>query len=325
MPNNASHCLDKQALQIQAKQLLPPITKALAELGYLNIAHQRLSQQNHIRKNYQGLSRAAHKQFGQLMIKWQISADSVLDVSNLPQINHEIAVLQALNKSQNTAKESIAIAPSLLAFEVVTLDLAKDSLENLAPNQTLTLLAMPYYSQGNLARYLKQTLTIEQKHQLMVKAAQLVKSLHGKGWLHNDIKPSNILINEGQSLLLTDFALAERLNNSDSNKSNLKNSAGTPAYLAPERWQGQGASIQSDLYALGIMMYEILASERPFAIESSTSESLTDWALQHCQQPIPTLPSQYSDYQDIVEKALGKLVSKRYLSMEEILEDLQKL
>ena len=172
-----------------------------------------------------------------------------------------------------------------------------------------------------------------------MQSAYLISHLHNIGWLHNDIKPSNILLDgfmpnhaDNSSitpdLLLTDFALAEAINDDiaqNSDKNSTGDSAGTPAYLAPERWQGQGATLQSDIYAFGIMMYQILTGERPFKIDNQSSEPLREWAIQHCQQPIPTLPLEYSGYQGIIDKALAKRVERRYQSMEDIVVDLERL
>ncbi|MGM8871677.1 serine/threonine protein kinase [Psychrobacter sp. 2Y5] len=317
MKNQESHGSKKQGLQGQAAKLLPTITHELAQLGYLDIVHQRLSQQNDSAKTYQGLSRAVHQQFNEVMIKWQLSTDILLDSTSL---NHEIGVLRILNSLQSsneTANEN-AIAPPILAYEILSLNI-------LQQKQWLTLLAMPYYLQGSLAQHLKQSLTLQQKHQLIVQAAKTIDSLHQAGWLHNDIKPSNLLINNDEelSLLLTDFALAQPIDNSPKNNMQAKNSAGTPAYLAPERWQGQGGAVQSDIYAFGVLMYEILAGARPYAIESSTSEPLKDWAIQHCQQSVPKLPSQYNNYHDVVMKAMAKRVGQRYFNMDEVLKDLE--
>ena len=313
MQNSVRHTIEKQTLQTQAEQLLPMISLTLSDLGYQNVLHQRLSHHNNIEKIYQGLSRAVHEPFGEVMIKWQLSTDSSFNSASL---NQEIEVLEALNSLQNTNK--IAIAPPMLFYETLSLNL-------LEQNHSLTCLVMPYYRHGSLAQYLRQPLTIEQKHVLIIKAAELISSIHDKGWLHNDIKPSNMVINEEYDLLLTDFALAEPIENNDKNKDRAKNSAGTPAYLAPERWQGHSTTVPSDIYAFGIMLYEILVGKRPFAIDPSSSELLKDWAIQHCQQPIPILPSQYGRYQFIVDSILAKRVEKRYQSMEEVLIDLTLL
>ena len=82
MKDEESHGSKKQELPLQADKLLPTITHTLMQLGYLNILHQRLSQQNDTAITYQGLSRAIHDQFGQVMIKWQLSPDSSLDAAS---------------------------------------------------------------------------------------------------------------------------------------------------------------------------------------------------------------------------------------------------
>ena len=236
--------------------------------------------------------------------------------------------MQALYTSQKT--QVSPIMPSLLAYHNVDIDTLEQS-------QRLTVLVMPYYENGSLARRLSHhsSLTDKQKHDLIKESAHLVCNLHKAGWLHNDIKPSNILLSNAlmgnkdmessnnhmlPDLLLTDFALARKID-----QPREATSAGTAAYLAPERWQGQRATIQSDIYAFGIMMVEILIGKRAFNIDAQSHQSMTDWAIQHCQQPIPELPLEYARYQSIVDKALAKRVEKRYQSMEIILEELGKL
>ncbi len=332
MQNNASHCLRKQALYSQGKLLLPKITAALSALNYQDIVHQRLSQQSDPAVAYQGLTRATHDQCNQVMIKWQLSADNPSDLTSL---KYEVSVLQALNNWQSTQIKSTAIAPSLLDSKTIILSIFE--LE-----QSLTLLVMPYYLQGSLTKHLNRELSDIKKHQFIRSIVLLVAQLHSRCWIHNDIKPSNILVSDHfsnsdhiPSLLLTDFALAtpikspslhhNALNHSALKDNALKDSAGTPAYLAPERWQGQGTTVQSDIYAIGIMLYEVLVGARPFAIDSSNPDLLKEWAIQHCQQSIPQLSEQYGHYQAIINKALAKRTQSRYLTMDEVLADLDLL
>ncbi len=325
----------KQALQTQAQKTLPVLTTIFSSLHYREIAHQRLSQQSDSGAvYYQGLTRSQHPQFGQVMIKWQLSADTNHDSADLA---YEAEVLKSINIS--ISENSLpAIAPPILAYDNVTIQILK-------PSSQLIVLVMPYYPNGSLASQLNSQnhsrLTDVQKHHFIVQSALLVAKLHNTGWLHNDIKPSNILLDgfmpnhaDNSSititpdLLLTDFALTEVINDDvaqNSDKNNTGDSAGTPAYLAPERWQGQGATLQSDIYAFGIMMYETLTGERPFNIDNQSGEPLREWAIQHCQQPIPTLPLEYSHYQYIVDQALAKRVERRYQTMAEIVVDLERL
>ncbi len=317
----------KQALQTQAQKILPVLTTIFSSLHYSQIAHQRLSQQSDSGAvYYQGLTRSQHAQFGQVMIKWQLTADSNKKSADLA---YEADVLKSINIS--ISENSLpAIAPPILAYDNVTIQILK-------PSSQLIVLVMPYYPNGSLAIQLNSQnhsrLTDIQKHHLIKQSAHLVTNLHNIGWLHNDIKPSNILLdgfmpNHADNLLLTDFALAEAINDDvakNSDKNSTRDSAGTPAYLAPERWQGQGATLQSDIYAFGIMMYEILTGKRPFKIDNPSSEPLREWAIQHCQQSIPTLPLEYSRYQSIIDKTLAKRVERRYQSMEDIVVDLERL
>jgi len=322
--------LAKQTLQTDAQQILPILTIAFLDLQYSKIAHQRISQQGVTNTlEYQGLTRAKHPQFGEVMMKWQLSTDAHRHGSVL---SYEADVLRSINQLSNHQGRFSSIAPPLLATHHLQLQVLNNS-------QTLTIVVMPNYANGSVARYLRQSLTTEQKQQLIIQAVKLIADLHNIGWLHNDIKPSNILLDAFvpnhaaigvivPNLLLTDFALAEPINNgiTQINKKNsTENNAGTPAYLAPERWQGQGATLQSDIYAFGIMLYEILAGERPFKIDNPSGAPLREWTTQHCQQPIATLPLEYSRYQRIINKALAKRMEKRYQSMEEIVLDLKRL
>ena len=322
--------LAKQTLQTDAQQILPVLTIAFLDLQYSKMAHQRISQQGVTNTlEYQGLTRAKHPQFGEVMMKWQLSTDAHRNGSVL---SYEAEVLKTINQFSNHQGRFSSIGPPLLATHHLQLQVLNNS-------QTLTLVVMPNYANGSVARYLRQSLTTEQKQQLIIQAAKLIADLHNIGWLHNDIKPSNILLDAFvpnhraiggivPNLLLADFALAEPINNgiTQINKKNsTENNAGTPAYLAPERWQGQGATLQSDIYAFGIMLYEILAGERPFKIDNPSGAPLREWTTQHCQQPIATLPLEYSRYQRIINKALAKRIEKRYQSMEEIVLDLKRL
>lgn len=338
MKNSASNLLIIQALHAHAQQLLPTVTQALSVLQYGEIVHQRIGQTNtaHTEKSqntqsppikrtgYQGLTRASHSQVGRVMIKWQLETHASHDSSDLA---HEINAIKSLNHLSQTQNHTAAIAPLIIAHH-------KLDVQALGQSQHLAALVMVYYPNGSLAKQLNRQkyplLTNKKKQHFIKQTANLIANLHNAGWRHNDIKPSNILL-DGHSidsdnrstmadLLMSDFALAEHIDSPSK-----LNTAGTPAYLAPERWQGQAATVQSDIYAFGIMMVEIVTGVRPFQINKQSRDSMTAWAIQHCQKPIPRLPSEYSHYQSIVDRALAKRVEKRYKTMDEILLDLDKV
>ncbi|MGB2046311.1 MAG: serine/threonine-protein kinase [Psychrobacter celer] len=329
MKDNASNSSLRQAKtapvwQADAQQILPVLTKELVKLQYRQVSHLRIGV---YAGDYQGLSRAMHSQFGPVLLKWQLSKhhcqQSAQAVSS--GVFYEYGVITALSALTPYQR----VAPPLLAHYELRLHIA-------APPSALIVVVMPYYKNGSLSQYLKRPLPARQKHQLIMQAAQVITQLHRAGWLHNDIKPSNILLDDlspphflssqaddsslKTDLLLTDFALATRVE-----ASTIGHLAGTPAYLAPERWQGHGASVQSDIYAFGIMLYEILVGVRPLQIDKQSREPLKAWAVQHCQQPIPRLPPAYRHYQPIIDQALAKRVEKRYQSMAQILLALRRM
>ena len=344
MKNSATNPSGIQVLQAQAKQLLPLLTVAFSKLNYSDISHQRISQQNNDNTtSYQGLTRAQHSQFGCIMIKWALHSTVDHHTSNhsTSGLSHEIVVLNILNKSkkdqsQNDIASILPLAPLVLAYDTLMLDVLNLS-------QQITMLVIPCYSQGSLAYQLSnekyKRLTAELKYQFIMQSAHLIANLHNSGWLHNDIKPSNILLDGFFSnnvdhgciaprLLLADFALAHYIGEGSGeyfDREGRINPAGTAAYLAPERWQGQGDTKQSDIYAFGIMMYEILTATRPFNISKQSSEPLRDWAIEHCQTPVPALPQECQHYQSIINKLLTKRVGRRYRIMEEVLMDLKEV
>ncbi|WP_169391923.1 MULTISPECIES: protein kinase [Psychrobacter] len=295
----------KLALENTATQLLPKLTEKFRDFGYLNICHQRLSQQKDNFLSYQGLTKAEHSSFGTVMIKWSLSPQSFSELS------HEISVLKDLSKIEKTSK----IVPKLLAVE-------SSSFIFLDKAYRFEFLVMPYFA-SSLNKQIRQLTSLEQKQELLIKSAQIINNFHQSGWLHGDIKPSNILIDNSKherQLLLTDFALSKQVSNSESS-----NVAGTPAYLAPECWHGQGLSLQSDIYAFGIMMVEILMGKRAFSIGKTNPNYAKAWATAHCQNPIPILPIDYQQYQPIINKALAKRQAQRYQSMSKIIKDLLAL
>lgn len=295
----------KLALENTATQLLPKLTEKFRDFGYVEICHQRLSQQDSDFLSYQGLTKAEHLVFGTVMIKWSLSPQS------LSELSHEINILKALSKIEKNSK----IVPKLLASK----SSAVIFLEN---TYQFEFLVMLYFS-SSLNKQIRLPLSFEQKQKSILKSAQIIDSFHQSGWLHGDIKPSNILVDNSKNelqLFLTDFALSKQIGDSK----NLSIS-GTPAYLAPECWHGEGLSLQSDIYAFGVMMVEILMGKRAFSIDKSSPNHAKAWAMAHCQNPLPRLPVDYQQYQSVINKALAKRQAQRYQSMSRIIKDLLAL
>ena len=126
-------------------------------------------------------------------------------------------------------------------------------------------LAMPFYAGGSLALRLRAAgpLGLDATVELAAQLGRGLDALHGRGVLHRDVKPSNVLLDGERTAALADFGLAR---SSDSTRLTADGQLlGTPHYLAPELIEGSEASRQSDIYALGCVLYECLAGEPPFA------------------------------------------------------------
>ena len=128
-----------------------------------------------------------------------------------------------------------------------------------------------------------------------------LSAAHDKGVLHRDLKPSNVMIDGRGRAKITDFGLAAGVED-DKGGGEV---SGTPAYMAPEQLSGKGASIQSDIYALGLVLYEIFTGRKPF--EAAT---LADWRRKHSEDQ-PTAPSTVTPGLDpVVERVILRCLEK---------------
>lgn len=142
---------------------------------------------------------------------------------------------------------------------------------------------------------------------------------HAEGILHRDIKPSNVLITREGSAKVGDFGVAKMV--ADADLTQVGTMVGTPAYLAPERVGGEPASVASDLYSVGVILYELLAGRKPFEADSALGliRSIR-------QDPAPALserrPGVDPQLVAVVERAMHKDPARRYISAAEMAADL---
>jgi serine/threonine protein kinase len=144
---------------------------------------------------------------------------------------------------------------------------------------------------------------------------------HNVGMVHRDIKPANILFDEREQAILTDFGIARLAESSKLTQENV--AVGTPAYMAPEQAAGEPVDARTDIYALGVILYELLAGSPPFGDDGSISV-----LLKHLNDPVPPL----SDFDHIdnpyldavVNKALAKSPQGRYQTAGEMADDLER-
>ena len=155
---------------------------------------------------------------------------------------------------------------------------------------------------------------------IFTQIGQALSYAHQQGILHRDIKPGNILIGEGRWVMLTDFGISKILNG----KQHLTQTGawmGTPGYMAPELWQGALVDGRTDLYALGVVLYEMLTGRLPFDGDSPVS-----LVIRHVQEAPPP-PRQFNPglpeaVEQVILKALEKDPANRFQTVEEMVSAL---
>ncbi len=185
----------------------------------------------------------------------------------------------------------------------------------------MSYIVMEYVEGGTLEKYvLPESLFDPQVvAEIIFKAVRALDFAFSQGLIHRDIKPGNILYKSGTDIKIGDFGAAVK-----SSASSAATVVGSPLYMAPEVLQGGVSSVQSDIYALGMTMYMLLAGRPPY--EATSHESLAYQIINHDPEP----PSRFRDgisapMEDIVKQAISKDVSRRYQSWEQFASDLSAL
>ncbi len=183
---------------------------------------------------------------------------------------------------------------------------------------------MRYMNGGSLSERIKAGgLTIEDAARILGAIAPGLDEAHSKGIIHRDIKPSNILFDKRGNPYISDFGIAKL---SQAQAGNVTGSAiiGTPAYMSPEQAQGTEIDGRADIYALGIILFEMLTGQQPFQADTPMAV-----AIKHITDPVPhirKLKPQLSEGIDaIIQKAMAKDKNQRFATAVEMTNALQQV
>lgn len=186
----------------------------------------------------------------------------------------------------------------------------------------LGYIAMEYFEQGDLRAEIVSGMSPQRVVAIMAQVAQALDAIHEQGIIHRDLKPENIMRRRDGGAVLADFGIAKSMLHVDSMAHSPTRQAelvGTPYYLSPEQAAGQALTPLSDLYSLGVMMFEMLTGRRPFR-----AESLDQLLAHHMTAPTPTLPQAHAAFQPVLERLMAKKPEDRYESARAFLADLQR-
>ncbi|MGH8253394.1 MAG: protein kinase domain-containing protein, partial [Steroidobacteraceae bacterium] len=167
-------------------------------------------------------------------------------------------------------------------------------------------LAMEYFPLGDLRRRMKAGLSTAESLQYAAQLADVLGAIHEAGILHRDLKPGNVMLRTADQLALIDFGMAKQaaLQLELTDKGLI---FGTPHYMSPEQGHGQRLDARSDLYSLGVVLFELLTGEKPYRADNPMTV-----LYMHRNTPIPRLGQRFEQLQPLMDRLLAKEPDERY-------------
>ena len=183
-------------------------------------------------------------------------------------------------------------------------------------------IVMEYVEGKTLKQLIKKrgSLTLPEVVDIMLQLTKAIAHAHESYIIHRDIKPQNVIILEDGTVKIMDFGIAVALNSGDLTQTN--SVMGTVYYIPPEQANGGASTIKSDIYSLGILMYELVTGHVPFK-----GDSPVEVALKHMKEPLPSIceydPDMPQSIENIILRAAAKNPKNRYDSAMEMHDDLK--
>lgn len=177
------------------------------------------------------------------------------------------------------------------------------------------------YLQDSLKEKIKKDRRIEPEEALpiIMQVGDALFHAHDKGIIHRDIKPDNILFRKDGIPVVLDFGIAKVMD-SKTKLTKTGVSVGTPQYMSPEQCNAESLDGRSDIYSLGVVLYEMLTGKAPY-----DADDILGIVMKHLKEPVPELPSSLKYYQPVINRMMAKEKKKRLRSRKELNEIIKNL
>ena len=174
-------------------------------------------------------------------------------------------------------------------------------------------LAMEYFPRGDLYARLRAPLSVAAGVAYVRKIAAALQVVHEAGLVHRDLKPQNVMLREDDEIVLIDFGLAKILDATQGSSTRTGRVRGSPYFMSPEQAQGLCVDRRADLYALGVVLFEVLMHRKPYY-----GDTAIDVLHRHVSEPIPRLSEDLACFQPIIDRLLAKKPDDRYESAADV-------
>jgi eukaryotic-like serine/threonine-protein kinase len=178
-------------------------------------------------------------------------------------------------------------------------------------------LAMEYFHQGDLRRRMRAGLSPSEALGFAVQIARALGALHEEGILHRDLKPGNVMLRLNEQVALIDFGLAKH----EALEFEVTDAGlifGTPHYMSPEQGHGQELDARSDLYSLGVVLFEMLTGQKPYSADNPMTI-----IYMHRNAPLPPVPEALAQLRPLLERMLAKRPEDRFADAGETAEAIE--